>query len=122
MTKSKYKIRDEYKILNTKKPVHNDIYNLIRQLTKHRTTRTMSVALFDTTYESGTEVTIHLHIKHEHPKMSVKVPSPESTCPGTLLIRMGTHTLAELWDEYYDTWAAEIEAQVQDIPVGDGQW
>lgn len=121
MTESKYKIRNEYKILNTKKLVHNDVYNLVRQLTKHKTTRTLSVVLYDTKHADGVEAVLYIHSKHTPPQTLVKVPSPESTCPGTLLIRMGTHTLAELWDEYYDTWAAEIEAQVQDIPVGDGQ-
>lgn len=121
MTESKYKIRDEYKILATQKPVRNDVYNLVRQLTKHKTTRTLSVALYDTKHADGVEAILHIHIKYKHPKVVIKIPSDESTCPGTLLIRIGTHTLDELWDEYYDTWAAEIEAQVQDIPVGDGQ-
>lgn len=122
MTESKYKIRDEYKILSFEKPVRNDVYNLIRQLTKHKTTKTMSVAVFKNRSTGEVDASVRLHIKHEHPKTIVRIPSPDSTCPGTLLIKMGTHTLEELWDEYYDIWAAEIEAQLQNIPEGDGQW
>lgn len=115
---SKYKIRPEYNILNDDKypPSQKGLYNLIRQLSKNISTHSISVAI----YSQAPGVMAYIHIHKNKTKKEVILPAPNSTCPGTLLINMGTHTLDELWEEYYETWAAEIESQIRDVPVGDG--
>lgn len=116
---SKYVLREPYKILTDSNKPKSDTYNLIRQLTNNRTTASISVALFST--KEGIEAIIHDNRENSIPKHHVFIPSKESTCPGTLLIRMGIHTLSEIRDMYYETWAAEIESQIQNIQKGDDQ-
>lgn len=52
--------------------------------------------------------------------MHVVLPSEHSVHTAALLVKMGTHTIEETWDEYKDLWYEDLEKQLSHIEKGVG--